>query len=81
MEQLSNILYEYATSPSEPIASVGEYLANPISSSVLEKIFLNLDTFAAEYSNKGKSYWRAKLYSRSCSEMTHFLAPLPGLID
>lgn len=54
MEQLGNILYEYATSPSEPIASVGEYLANPISSSVLEKIFLSLDTFAAEYSNKGE---------------------------
>ncbi|ESU35641.1 Hypothetical protein DHA2_153456 [Giardia duodenalis] len=79
MEQLGNILYEYATSPSEPIASVGEYLANPISSSVLEKIFLNLDTFAAEYSNKGEELLAREIVLSILQRDDSFLSTPAGI--
>lgn len=74
MEQLVDILYEHATSPSEPIASVGEYLANPISSSLLEKIFLNLDAFTAEYSNKEEESLTRELVLSIAKKDTLFLS-------
>lgn len=54
MQHLINILYEHVTSPTTSTASIDEYLAGPISPSLLEKIFLNLDAFTVEYTNRGK---------------------------
>lgn len=80
MEQLIDILYEHATGPPSPAASIEEYLASPISPSLLEKIFLNLDTFTAEYNNRGKESLTRELVLSILQRDNSFLSN-PTAID